>query len=102
MNKQFYVYIMANCHNTVLYTGITNDIIKRTYEHRNKLIPSSFTTKYNVTKLVYYEIFDDAYSAISREKQIKGKNRKKKNELVAAFNNEWLDLYEKIATLRSQ
>jgi putative endonuclease len=102
MNKQFYVYIMTNYNNTVLYTGITNNITKRAYEHRNKLIPSSFTTKYNVTKLVYYEIFDDAYSAISREKQIKSKSRQKKNEIVTALNIEWLDLYEKIATLCSQ
>ena len=92
---------MTNYNNTVLYTGVTNNIIKRTYEHRNKLIPSSFTTKYNITKLVYYEIFDDAYLAISREKQIKGKSRQKKNEIVAAVNNDWCDLYEKITTLHS-
>jgi putative endonuclease len=98
MNKQFYVYIMTNCSNTVLYTGVTNNIVKRSYEHRNKLVTSSFTAKYNVTKLVYYEIFDDVYSAISREKQIKGKSRQKKNDLITTLNSSWLDLYGKIAT----
>jgi len=67
MNKQFYVYIMTNARNNVLYTGVTNELKKRVCEHREKLI-ESFTKKYNIIKLVYYEIFEDSYNAISREK----------------------------------
>ena len=96
MGEQFYVYMMTNYNNTVLYIGVTNNIVRRVYEHRNKLIASSFTTKYNLTKLVYYEIFNDAYSAINREKQLKGKKRNKKNELVNALNSKWVDLYDEI------
>jgi putative endonuclease len=66
MNRQYYVYIMTNKHNTVLYTGITNDLRRRIYEHKEKLV-AGFTEKYNITKLVYYEVFDDVENAISRE-----------------------------------
>ena len=86
---------MKNKSNTVLYTGITGDIKKRIYEHKNKVV-EGFTKKYNVDKLVYYEIFDDPYNAISREKQIKGWVRKKKVDLINSFNPTWEDLYEKI------
>ncbi len=69
MNKQFYVYIMTNKNNAVLYTGVTNDLKRRVYEHKNKLL-DGFTKKYNVDKLVFYEVYDDIKNAITREKQI--------------------------------
>ena len=95
MSRQFYVYIMANKYNTVLYTGVTNDLRRRVYEHKAKLV-SGFTSKYNVTKLVYYEVCGDALSAIAREKQIKGGSRRKKVDLVNGMNGEWRDLYEEL------
>ncbi len=93
--KRGYVYILANKNNSVLYTGITNDLIRRTYEHKHKLI-SGFTKKYNVDKLVYYEVFDLVTDAIIRERQIKSGSRRKKVELVEGFNSDWRDLYEDI------
>ncbi len=95
MEKQFCVYIMTNKYNTVLYTGFTSDIKKRVYEHKNKLVPG-FTNFYNIHKLVYYEVFEDAYNAISWEKQIKGGSRQKKLDLVNKMNQEWKDLYDEI------
>jgi putative endonuclease len=95
MSRQFYVYIMTNKYNTVLYTGVTNDLRRRVYEHKAKLV-SGFTSKYNVTKLVYYEVCGDAMSAIAREKQIKGGSRQKKVDLVNGMNSEWRDLYEEL------
>ena len=92
-DKAFYVYIMTNKGNTVLYTGVTNDLERGVYQHKNKLI-EGFTGKYNITKLVYYEEFDDSYNAISREKQIKAGSRNKKIELIEAVNGEWKDLSE--------
>jgi putative endonuclease len=92
MSQQYYIYIITNQSNTVLYTGVTSDLIKRLYEHKEKLI-SGFTKKYNVNKLVYYEIFTDINSAITREKQIKAGSRQKKIDLVNSVNPEWLDLY---------
>ncbi len=79
----------------MLYTGVTSGLIKRVYEHKNKLA-DGFTQKYNVNKLVYYEIFGDIMSAIEREKQIKGWVRKKKIALIEKENPEWKDLYEGI------
>ena len=93
MEKQYYVYIMTNKNNSVLYTGITNDLMRRVYEHREKLV-EGFTTKYNVGKLVYFEIFRDVESAILREKQIKGGSRAKKLDLINDFNKDWRDLYD--------
>ena len=93
MTRQYYVYIMTNMGNTVLYTGITNDLQRRAYEHREKLI-NGFTQKYKVSKLVYYEIFDDPENAISREKQIKAGPRRKKVGLINSVNGEWTDLLE--------
>lgn len=93
--KQYYVYIMTNTHNTVLYTGMTNDLVRRVYEHKNGF-GSTFTKKYNVHKLVYYEIGNDINAVIAREKQIKGGSRKKKTDLINSLNPEWKDLYEKI------
>lgn len=79
MDKKFFVYIITNKNNTVLlYTGLTNNLIRRIYEHKNKLI-EGFSKKYNCEKLVWYEIHDDSSHAISREKQIKGGSRKKEN-----------------------
>ena len=91
-DTQCYVYIMTNKHNTVLYTGVTNDLIRRVYEHKEKLV-KGFTKKYNVNKLVYYEIADEIYYAIEREKQIKGGSRQKKIDLILSMNPEWKDLY---------
>ena len=93
MGHQYYVYIMTNKNNRVLYTGITNDLKRRVYEHREKLV-SGFTGKYNVTKLVYYEILEDPENAILREKQIKAGSRQKKIDLIKSFNQEWNDLYD--------
>lgn len=93
MGHQYYVYIMTNKNNRVLYTGITNDLKKRVYEHREKFV-SGFTGKYNVTKLVYYEILEDPENAILREKQIKAGSRQKKIDLIKSFNKEWDDLYD--------
>jgi putative endonuclease len=93
VSKQYYVYIMTNTGNNVLYTGVTNDLKRRVYEHKNKLT-EGFTKKYNVIKLVYYEAFEDIENAIMREKQIKGGPRKKKLELINDMNKEWHDLYE--------
>jgi len=92
MNKHFYVYIMTNKNNTVLYTGVTNNLKRRVYEHKAKLV-EGFTKRYNIDKLVYYEIFEDSYNAIAREKQIKGGSRQKKIDLIKSMNKEWKDLY---------
>lgn len=94
MDKQFYVYIMANRRDGVLYTGFTGKSLKsRIFEHKQKIV-AGFTAKYNVNKLVYYEIFEDAYSAISREKQIKAGSRAKKIILIETRNKVWNDLYD--------
>jgi len=85
--KQYYIYIMTNSSRT-LYTGVTDDLVRRVYEHKNKLI-NGFTQKYNITRLVYYEITGDVQTAIQREKQIKGWLRKKKIALIEAANPEW-------------
>jgi len=86
---------MTNKHNTVLYTGITNDLKRRAGEHKEKMV-EGFTKRYNITKLVYYEAFDDPSSAIAREKQIKGGSRKKKADLINDVNSEWRDLYDEL------
>ena len=93
---QYYVYILATNDNRVIYTGITNDLKRRVYEHKNSLDKTSFTSKYHVNKLVYYEFTGDVYVAIEREKQIKGWNRRRKNKLVESKNPEWKDLYTSI------
>ena len=92
MHKESYVYLLANKHNNVLYTGVTNDLIRRIYEHKSKLV-AGFTQKYNVDRLVYYEVCFDILTAIEREKQIKGWSRKKKNDLINTLNPKWDDLY---------
>ena len=93
---QYYVYILATADNGTIYTGVTNDLRRRVYEHKNSLDKTSFTSRYHVTKLVYYEYTNDVYSAIEREKQIKGWNRKRKNALIESNNKNWIDLYESI------
>ena len=90
MMEQYYVYVMTNKSRT-LYTGITNNLERRVYEHKNKLI-EGFTKKYNITKLVYYEISNDVEAAIAREKQIKGWLRRKKIALIESVNPQWKDL----------
>ena len=92
MGHQYYVYIMTNKNNRVLYTGITNDLKRGVYEHKEKFV-YGFTEKYNVSKLVYYEIFEDPENAILREKQIKAGSRQKKVDLIRNFNKDWNDLY---------
>ena len=92
----YYVYILTNRNYTTLYTGVTNDLVRRMYEHRNKEHPDSFTAKYGVNRLVYYEETSDVRSAIEREKQIKSWNRKRKDSLIESFNPSWHDLYNKI------
>jgi len=93
--KKGYVYILTNSADKVLYIGVTSNLIKRIYEHKNKFV-EGFSRKYNLTKLVYYEISDDIYSAITREKQLKGLLRSKKNDLIQSMNPNWADLYYKI------
>jgi putative endonuclease len=91
----FYVYMMTGKNNTVLYTGVTRDLKKRAYEHRNKMV-EGFTKRYNLTKLVYCEVLNDPQEAIKREKQIKAGNRVRKLDLVNGFNPRWADLYDRI------
>jgi len=93
---QYYVYILANNTNVSVYIGVTNNIVRRVWEHKNNVDKNSFTARYNIHKLIYYEIFNEPYEAISREKQLKGWNRKRKNLLISNFNSKWEDLYEKI------
>jgi len=93
VGREYCVYIMTNTHNTVLYTGVTNNVKRRAYEHK-KGIGGEFTKKYNVHKLVYFEVSDDIHTAIAREKQIKGGSRQKKIDLINSLNPEWRDLYD--------
>lgn len=90
--KHYYVYIMTSSTGT-LYTGMTNNLERRVYEHKNKLI-DGFTKKYNITRLVYFEVFGDVRDAIVREKQIKSWRRSKKIDLIKSMNPEWQDLSE--------
>jgi len=90
----YYVYIMTNKRNTVLYTGITNDLARRVYEHKNHIFENSFTKRYNVCKLVFCESFNDVNEAIAAEKKIKGWTRARKFELINNNNPSWKDLSE--------
>ncbi|MFH1254892.1 MAG: GIY-YIG nuclease family protein [bacterium] len=96
--RYYYVYINANKWNSVLYTGVTNNLLNRNYQHKNKDNKISFTAKYKIDKLVYYEMFNDIYNAITREKQIKGGSRKKKIDLIKKFNPKWRDLSEDLSS----
>lgn len=91
MTKTYFVYILTNKANTVLYTGVTNDLDRRLQEHKFGN-PQAFTSWYKVTKLVYYETIDDIHAAINREKQIKGGSRQDKIDLINQLNPEWKDL----------
>ena len=93
--KKGYIYILFNKKHGTLYVGVTSDLIKRVYEHKNKFV-QGFTEKYGVDKLGYYEVCDNILSAIEREKQLKAGSRKKKIELIEKFNPEWKDLYSEI------
>ncbi len=93
--KQGYVYIITNELNTVLYIGVTSNLPKRIYEHKTKVV-EGFSKRYNLNKLVYYEISPSILSAIEREKQLKSKKRVYKEALINEFNPEWIDLYERI------
>jgi putative endonuclease len=91
----YYVYILASRRDGAIYIGVTNDIVRRVYEHRIKAVPG-FTSKYNITRLVWFEIYDDPISAISREKELKKWKRDWKVQLIEKDNPEWNDLYESI------
>ena len=93
--KNMYVYIMTNSNNTTLYVGVTNDLIRRVYEHKHHLI-EGFTSRYNLTKLVYYECFDNEETATLREKYLKKYYRKTKIKLITNFNPLWNDLADSI------
>jgi putative endonuclease len=97
MERGGYIYIMTNKNNTVLYTGVTSDLIKRVQEHKERVYPGSFTAKYNVHKLIYYEAYGSIEEAITREKQIKAGSRQKKIDLISRMNPDWEDLYLAIA-----
>jgi putative endonuclease len=90
--KKYYVYLMASKKNGSLYIGVTNNLVRRIYEHKNDLI-GSFTKKYRIHKLVYYEVHDDVYQAITREKRMKKWKRQWKINLIEKFNPDWRDLY---------
>jgi putative endonuclease len=95
MTRQYYVYITTNRWKTVFYTGMTNDLVRRMWQHRHG-IGSKFIAKYRCTRLVLYEIFRDPYNAIAREKQIKAGSRQCKIELIQQMNPEWRDLYNSV------
>ena len=95
MTNDGYVYLMTNKTNTVIYTGVTSDLVKRIYEHKQKMV-EGFTKRYNVAKLVYYEVFDGIESAILREKQIKAGSRQKKIDLIVSMNPRFKDLYDEL------
>ena len=93
--RDYYVYILTNKTNKVLYIGVTNDLLRRVNEHKQKIV-RGFTSKYNVNKLVYYEYADYIWSALEREKQLKNWKRSWKIDLVNSFNSEWRDLYDQL------
>ena len=96
--KQYCIYIMTNSVNTVLYTGVTNNLARRVFEHKNNAV-EGFTSRYKLHKLVYYEVTNDVNAAIQREKQIKGGSRQKKIDLVSKVNPDWRDLSEDLWTI---
>ncbi len=95
MEKKGFVYLLTNVNNNVIYAGVTSDLVKRVYEHKNGFV-DGFTKKYNAKKLVYYEGFESIVEAIAREKQIKGGSRKKKLKMIESVNPEFKDLYGEI------
>lgn len=99
--KPGFVYIITNKNNTTLYIGVTSNLPKRILEHKEKRYQGSFSARYNLEKLVYYEQFQMIGDAIAREKQLKAGNRAKKEALIYSLNLEWLDLYEDIKNIMS-
>ena len=95
MKKQLAIYILASKHNGTLYIGVTSDLVKRIWEHKNNLV-EGFTKRYNVHRLVWYELHESMESAITREKRLKNWKRKWKLELIESSNPKWLDLYRRI------
>jgi len=95
MEKQYYIYILTNTWNRVLYVGVTNDLMRRIWEHKNSAV-AGFTSRYDVGRLVYYEICQDALTAIAREKQIKAGSRQDKIRLIESMNRDWHDLYNEL------
>jgi putative endonuclease len=96
INKGGYVYIITNQHHTVLYVGVTSNLPGRIGKHRDKFYAKSFSAKYNVDKLVYFEVFDFIVDAIQREKQLKAGSRKRKEALINSMNPEWRDLFSEV------
>lgn len=94
--KPGFIYILTNKNNTTLYVGVTSHIVQRINQHKDKIFPESFSAKYNLNKLVYYEAFQEIGDAIGREKQIKGGSRQKKLDLINSKNPNWKDLYEEV------
>ena len=101
MYNTYYIYIISNQYNTVYYTGVTNDLVRRVQEHKSGTIPG-FTQKYNCKKLLYYEVFSDIEQAIEREKKVKLLSRKNKDKLIDKINKERKDLYEEILSAPSE
>ena len=99
MKKPGFMYIITNTHSTVLYTGATNDLLVRIIEHREKVFQKSFSARYNLHKLIYYECFDDLRNAYIRECQIKSWSRKKREALINRINADWRDLFDEIKEL---
>ena len=95
MENIYFIYIITNKNNHVLYTGVTNNLVKRIWEHKNKIV-KGFSYKYNLSKLVYYEVFSSIREAIKREKQLKSGSRNKKLNLIISKNPFWKDLYESL------
>ena len=97
MKKGGCIYIMTNKHKTTLYVGVTANLFSRTVQHKERKYPKSFTARYNLNLLVYYEVFHSIVEAIAREKQIKGGSRKAKEKLIKALNPEWKDLFDEVS-----
>ena len=95
MERHYYLYILTNAHHSVLYTGVTGNLLRRMWEHKSKTI-KGFTAKYNVDQLVYYEILNNPIDAIAREKQLKSGSRWRKVALILAVNPDWEDLYQRL------
>jgi len=102
MHQLGYFYILTNTHNTVLYCGATTDLYKRIFEHKNGMYTNSFTSRYNISKLVYFEVFSLPSDAFEREKQVKAGSRKKKVDLIEKLNPEWKDLTESLADFKGE
>lgn len=102
MRYRYFIYILTTQNNTVLYTGVTNNLEKRMLQHTEKIKSNSFTSKYNLNKLVYFEVLPNIEVAIKREKQIKAGSRSNKIKLINQLNSGWKDLFQKIASVPSQ